>query len=120
MVPVDGTTLVEHRVFVLGGDQEVLNGSATFEVGLNAILTTDLPSREGSNLLTSQAVHSQVGAHLPPREGSSLVAFQAGTHLPPREGSNLAVTQATQTGGEATSQAGAHLPLREGSSLAAS
>ena len=42
MVPVDGTTLVDHRVFVLGGDQEVLNGSATFEVGLNAIPTTDL------------------------------------------------------------------------------
>ena len=42
MVPVDGTTLVDHGVFVLGGDQEVLNGSATFEVGLNAIPTTDL------------------------------------------------------------------------------
>ena len=42
MVPVDGTTLVDHRVFVLGGDQEALNGSATFEVGLNAIPTTDL------------------------------------------------------------------------------
>ena len=42
MVSVDGTTLVDHRVFVLGRDQEVLNGSATFEVGLNAISTTDL------------------------------------------------------------------------------
>ena len=42
MVPVDGTTLVDHWVFVLGGNQEVLNGSATFEVGLNAIPTTDL------------------------------------------------------------------------------
>ena len=42
MVPVDGTTLVDHRVFVLGGDQEFLNGSPTFEVGLNAISTTDL------------------------------------------------------------------------------
>ena len=42
LVPVDGTILVDHRVFVLGGDQEVLNGSATFEVGLNAIPTTDL------------------------------------------------------------------------------
>ena len=31
-----------HRVFVLGGDQEVLNGSATFEVGLNVISTKDL------------------------------------------------------------------------------
>ena len=28
-------------VFVLGGDQEVLDGAATFEVGLNAISTTD-------------------------------------------------------------------------------
>ena len=42
LVPVDGTTLVDHRVFVLGGDQEALNGSVTFEVGLNAIPTTDL------------------------------------------------------------------------------
>ena len=42
LVPLDGTTLGDHRVFVLGGDQEVLNGSATFEVGLNAIPTTDL------------------------------------------------------------------------------
>ena len=42
MVPVDGTTLVDHRVFVPGGDQEVLDGSATLEVGLNAIPTTDL------------------------------------------------------------------------------
>ena len=42
MVPVDGTTLVDHRVFVLGGDQEALNGSTTFEVGLDAIPTTDL------------------------------------------------------------------------------
>ena len=42
MVPVDGTTLVDHRVFVLWGDQEALNCSATFEVGLNAISTMDL------------------------------------------------------------------------------
>ena len=34
--------MVDHRVFVLGGDQELLDGSATFEVGLNAISTTDL------------------------------------------------------------------------------
>ena len=34
--------LIDHRVFVLGGDQKALNGSATFEVGLNAIPTTDL------------------------------------------------------------------------------
>ena len=42
LVPIDGTTLVDHRVFVLGGDQEVFHGNATFEVGLNAISTTDL------------------------------------------------------------------------------
>ena len=42
MVPIYGTTLVDHRVFVLGGDQEVLDGTATFDVGLNAISTTDL------------------------------------------------------------------------------
>ena len=42
MVPVDGTTLIDHRVFVLGGDQEVFDGFATFEVGLNATSTTDL------------------------------------------------------------------------------
>ena len=42
MVPIDGTTLVDHWVFVLGGDQEVFDGSATFEVGLDAIPTTDL------------------------------------------------------------------------------
>ena len=42
MVPINGTTLVNHRVFVLGGDQEALDGPANFEVGLNAIPTTDL------------------------------------------------------------------------------
>ena len=42
MVPINGTTLVDHRVFVLGGDQEVFDGPPTFEVGLNAISTTDL------------------------------------------------------------------------------
>ena len=42
LVPVDGTTLVDHRVFVLGGDQKVFDGSATFEVSLDAISTTDL------------------------------------------------------------------------------
>ena len=41
MVPVYGTALVADRVFVLGGDQEVLDGAATFEVDLNAIFTTD-------------------------------------------------------------------------------
>ena len=34
--------MVDHRVFVLGGDQEAFDGPATFEVGLNAIPTTDL------------------------------------------------------------------------------
>ena len=42
MVPVDGTTLVDHRVLVLGGYQKVFDGSATFEVSLDAISTTDL------------------------------------------------------------------------------
>ena len=42
LVPIYGTTLVDHRVFDLGGDQEVLDGFATFEVGLDAISTIDL------------------------------------------------------------------------------
>ena len=42
MVPVYGTTFVDHRVFVFGGDQEVLDGPATFEVDLIAISITDL------------------------------------------------------------------------------
>ena len=42
LVPIYNTTLVDHRVFVLGGDQEVLDGTATFEVGLNAISTAEL------------------------------------------------------------------------------
>ena len=42
MVPIYGTTLVDHWVFVLGGDQKVFDGSATFEVSLDAISTTDL------------------------------------------------------------------------------
>ena len=41
-VPIDGITLVDHWVFVLGGDQEVFDGSATFEVSLDAIPTKDL------------------------------------------------------------------------------
>ena len=41
MVPIYGTTLVDHRVFVLGGDQEDLDGTAIVEMGLNAISTTD-------------------------------------------------------------------------------
>ena len=42
MIPVDGTTLVDHRVFVLRGDQQVFDGFATLEVSLDAIPTTDL------------------------------------------------------------------------------
>ena len=42
LVPVDGTTLVDHRVLVLRGDQEVFDGFATLEVSLDAISTTDL------------------------------------------------------------------------------
>ena len=42
LVPIDGTTLVDNRVFVLGGDQEVFDGSATHEVSFDAISTTDL------------------------------------------------------------------------------
>ena len=41
MVPVYGTTLVEHRVLVLRGDQNVFDGFATLEVSLDAISTTD-------------------------------------------------------------------------------
>ena len=40
LVPVDGTTLVDHKVFVLGGDQKVFDGFATLEVSLDAISTT--------------------------------------------------------------------------------
>ena len=42
LIPIDGITLVDHRVFVLGRDQVVLDGAATFEVSLDAIPTTDL------------------------------------------------------------------------------
>ena len=41
-MPIDGTTLVDHWFFVLGGDQKVFDGSATFEVSLDAIPTIDL------------------------------------------------------------------------------
>ena len=34
--------MVDNRVFVLGGDQEVFDGCATLEVSLDAIPTTDL------------------------------------------------------------------------------
>ena len=42
LIPVDGITLGDHGVFVLGGDQEVFDGVATFEVHLDTIPTTDL------------------------------------------------------------------------------
>ena len=42
MIPIDGITLGDHGVFVLGGDQEVFDGAATFEVSLDTIPTTDL------------------------------------------------------------------------------
>ena len=42
LIPVDGISLVDHRVFVLGADQDVLDGAATFEVSLDATSTTDL------------------------------------------------------------------------------
>ena len=42
LIPIDGIILVDHRVFVLGGDQEVIDGAAMFEVSLDAISTTDL------------------------------------------------------------------------------
>ena len=32
LIPIDGITLGDHEVFVLGGDQEVFDGVATFEV----------------------------------------------------------------------------------------
>ena len=41
LVPVYGTTLIEHRVLVLRGDQKVFDGFATLEVSLDAISTTD-------------------------------------------------------------------------------
>ena len=42
LIPVDGITLGDHRVFVLRGDQEVLDGAATFEVSLDTIPPTHL------------------------------------------------------------------------------
>ena len=40
--PVYGPTFADHGFFVLGGDQLVLDGTTTFEVGLYAIPPTDL------------------------------------------------------------------------------
>ena len=31
LIPIDGITLEDHGVFVLGGDQEVLDGAATLK-----------------------------------------------------------------------------------------
>ena len=42
LIPIDSITLGDHGVFVLGGYQEVLDGTATFEVSLDTIPTTDL------------------------------------------------------------------------------
>ena len=42
LIPVDGITLGDHRVFVLRGDQEVLDCAVTFEVSLDTIPPTDL------------------------------------------------------------------------------
>ena len=42
LIPIDGITLGDHGFFVLGGDQEVFDGAATFEVSLDTIPTTDL------------------------------------------------------------------------------
>ena len=42
LIPIDGITLVDHRVFVLGEYQEVFDGAATFEVSLDVIPSTDV------------------------------------------------------------------------------
>ena len=42
LIPIDGITLGDHGVFVLGGNQEVFDGAAIFEVSLGTIPTTDL------------------------------------------------------------------------------
>ena len=42
LIPVDGITLGDHGAFVLRGNQEVLDGAATFEVSLDPIPSTDL------------------------------------------------------------------------------
>ena len=42
LIPVYGITLGDHGVFVLRGDQGVLDGASTFEVSLDSIPSTDL------------------------------------------------------------------------------
>ena len=42
LIPIDGITLGDHGVFVLRGDQEVLDGAATFEMSLDNIPSTAL------------------------------------------------------------------------------
>ena len=42
LIPIDDITLRDHGVFVLGRDQEALDGAVTFEVSLDTIPTTDL------------------------------------------------------------------------------
>ena len=42
LIPRNGITLGDHRVFVLGGNQKVFDGAATFEVSLDTIPTTHL------------------------------------------------------------------------------
>ena len=66
MVPVYGTTLVEHRVLVLRGDQKVFDGFATLEVSLDAIPTTDLFDTFAKTLCVGYdnmtlTLHSMVG-----------------------------------------------------------
>ena len=42
LIPVDGITLRDHRVFIIRGDKEGFDGAATFEVSLDPIPSTDL------------------------------------------------------------------------------
>ena len=41
-VTVDDPTLLQHRIFVLGGHQEVFDGCASFEIDLYPIVVTFL------------------------------------------------------------------------------
>ena len=42
LIPVDGITLGDHRVFDLREDQKVFDGASTFEMSLDPIPSTDL------------------------------------------------------------------------------